>query len=195
MEVICETLIRHFESFIPLSTLEKKLIEERFFSREVKKREKILTEGEVCGFYTFVEKGCFRMYGIDDKGFDHNIQFAAENNWIADIGSFHTIKPSLLNIEALEFSRILQVRQKDLYFLYTNIPKLDRIFKVLVELKYIELQNRVLQNFSSTAEQRYLSFLEQYPHLSNRLPNTQIASYLGITPEFLSKVRRDLMSK
>ncbi len=195
MEVFCESLIRHLESFIPLSTLEKSQIEERFFPREVKKREKILTGGEVCGFYTFVEKGCFRMFGIDDKGFEHNIQFAAENNWIADIGSFHTTKVSLLNIEALEPSKILQIKQQDLYFLYTNIPKLDRIFKVLVELKYIELQNRILQNFSSTAEQRYLSFLEQYPHLSNRLPNTQIASYLGITPEFLSKVRRDLMSK
>ncbi|MEB2777920.1 Crp/Fnr family transcriptional regulator [Algoriphagus sp. D3-2-R+10] len=190
-----QTLIQHFESFIPLTALEKRQIEERFFPLTVKKRGKILAQNEVCQQYTFVVEGCFRMFGIDDKGFDHNIQFAAENDWIADIGSFHTMKPSLLNIEALESSRILQIKQQDLYFLYMNIPKLDRIFKVLVELKYIELQNRVLQNFSSTAEQRYLSFLEQYPHLSNRLPNTQIASYLGITPEFLSKVRRDLMSK
>ncbi|HSF55534.1 MAG TPA: Crp/Fnr family transcriptional regulator [Algoriphagus sp.] len=188
-------LILHFESFIPLKESEKALFEDRFVSRSIKRKEKILTAGEICKHYTFIEEGCFRMFGVDDKGFEHNIQFAAENDWIADIGSFHTQKPSQLNIEALEPGKILQVKQQDLYFLYTNIPKLDRIFKVLIELKYIELQNRVLQNFSSTAEDRYLSFLEQYPNLFNRLPNTQIASYLGITPEFLSKVRRDLKSK
>lgn len=188
-------LIRHLESFIPLKGSEKALFEDRFVTRPVKRREKILVAGEVCKHYTFVVEGCFRMFGVDDKGFEHNIQFAAENDWIADIGSFHTQKPSQLNIEALEAGLVLQIKQQDLYFLYTNIPKLNMIFKVLIELKYIELQNRVLQNFSSTAEQRYLSFLEQYPHLFNRLPNTQIASYLGITPEFLSKVRKKIQSK
>ncbi len=109
-----------------------------------------------------------------------------------DIGSFHTQKPSQLFIEALEPAEIIQIEQQDLYFLYINIPKLDRIFKVIVENKFVELQKRVLQNFSSTAEERYLDFLERYAELASRLPNTQIASYLGITPEFLSKIRRDL---
>lgn len=190
-----QPMLSHLEGFVPLTSNEKRLVEERFFPKEVKKRDKILKQGEVCLHYSFVLEGCFRMFGVDDKGFDHNIQFAAEHDWIADIGSFHTKKPSLLNIEALEPSLILQVKQQDLYFLYTHVPKLDRIFKVIVELKYIEIQNRVLQNFSSTAEQRYLGFLEQYPQLANRLPNIQIASYLGITPEFLSKIRRELMAK
>ncbi len=132
------------------------------------------------------------MYGVDAKGAEHNIQFAAENDWIADIGSFHSGKTSGFFIEAIEPSLVLQIEKQNLYFLYTNIPKLDRIFKVIVENKYAELQNRVLQNISSTAQERYLTFLEQYPKLSLRLPNTQIASYLGITPEFLSKVRREL---
>ncbi len=188
-------LIQHLESFIPLTGEEKVLLEERFVLRKVKRREKILVAGEVCKHYTFIVEGCFRMFGVDDKGFEHNIQFAAENDWIADIGSFHTQKASLLNIEALELGLVLQVKQQDLYYLYKNIRKLNLIFKVLIEQKYIELQNRVLQNFSSTAEERYLSFLEQYPLLFNRLPNTQIASYLGITPEFLSKVRKKLQSK
>jgi CRP-like cAMP-binding protein len=190
-----QTIIQHLESFIPLKGSEKALFEDRFVTRPVKRREKILVAGEVCKHYTFVVEGCFRMFGVDDKGFEHNIQFAAEKDWIADIGSFHTQKPSQLNIEALEAGLVLQIKQQDLYFLYKNIPKLNMIFKVLIELKYIELQNRVLQNFSSTAEERYLSFLEQYPILFNRLPNTQIASYLGITPEFLSKVRKNLQSK
>ena len=188
-------LIQNLESFIPLTDEEKVLMEERFVLRKVKRKEKILVSGEICKHYTFIVEGCFRMFGVDDKGFEHNIQFAAENDWIADIGSFHTQKPSLLNIESLEAGVVLQVKQQDLYYLYKKIRKLNLIFKVLIELKYIELQNRVLQNFSSTAEQRYLSFLEQYPILFNRLPNTQIASYLGITPEFLSKVRKNLQSK
>ena len=120
------------------------------------------------------------MYGVDDKGFEHNIQFAAEDDWIADISSFYTQKSSQLNIESLEASEVLQIPQQDLFFLFIQIPKLNRIFKVMIEHKYIELQNRVLQNFSSTAEQRYLDFLEHYPHLSNRLPNTPV-SYTHLT--------------
>jgi len=188
-------LIEHFETYLPLGEEEKKLVEARATLRKIKRRQMILQEGFVCKHYSFVVEGCFRMYGVDDKGTEHNIQFAAENDWIADIGSFHSGKPSQLFIEAIEPSAILQIEKEDLYFLYINIPKLDRIFKVIIENKYVELQNRVLQNISSTAQQRYLNFLEQYPTLSLRLPNTQIASYLGITPEFLSKIRKDLSGK
>ena len=130
------------------------------------------------------------MYRVDDKGAEHNIQFAAENDWIADIGSFHSGKPSRLYIEAIEPSVILQIDATNLIFLYHNHPKFDRIFRVIAENNFIELQNRVLQNISSTGDERYQAFLEQYPNLANRLPNTQIASYIGITPEFLSKIRR-----
>lgn len=188
-------LIEHFETYLPLNEEEKKWVEARAILRKIKRRQMILQEGFVCKHYSFVLEGCFRMYGMDDKGTEHNIQFAAENDWIADIGSFHSGKPSQLFIEAIESSIILQIEKQDLYFLYTNIPKLDRIFKVIIENKYVELQDRVLQNISSTAQQRYLNFLEQYPTLSLRLPNVQIASYLGITPEFLSKIRKDLSGK
>ncbi|WP_332911416.1 cyclic nucleotide-binding domain-containing protein [Algoriphagus boritolerans] len=153
-----QAIIQHLESFIPLKGTEKALLEERLVSRPIKRKEKILIAGEVCKHYTFVAQGCFRMFGVDDKGFEHNIQFTAENEWIADIGSFHSQNQSQLNIEALEAGLVLQIKQQDLYFLYNTIPKLNLIFKVLIELKYIELQNRVLQNFSSTAEQRYLGF-------------------------------------
>lgn len=153
-----------------------------------------MQEGFPCKHYSFVVEGCFRMFAVDQKGVEHNLQFAAENDWIADIGSFHSGQPSGLFIEAVEPSVVLQIEQQDLYFLYRNIPKLDRIFKVIIENKYVELQNRVLQTISSTAQERYLTFLEQYPELALRLPNTQIASYLGITPEFLSKIRKDLAS-
>lgn len=188
-------LIEHFESYLPLNPAEKQLVEARATLRKIKRRQMILQEGFVCKHYAFVVEGCFRMYGVDNKGTEHNIQFAAENDWIADIGSFHSGKASQLFIEAIEPSVVLQIGKDDLYFLYQSIPKLDRIFKVIIENKYVELQNRVLQNISSTAQERYLNFLEQYPTLSPRLPNVQIASYLGITPEFLSKIRKDLTVK
>ena len=190
-----QALIKHFESFLPFSEEEINTISSRVSSYKIKRNQLLLQEGQVCKHYSFVVKGCFRMYGIDDKGYEHNIQFAAENDWITDIGSFHSQKLSKLYIKAIETAEIIQIEQQDLYFLYLNIPKINRIFKVLIENKFVELQNRVLQTFSSTAQERYVSFLEQYPNLTNRLPNTQIASYLGITPEFLSKIRKDLSRK
>jgi CRP-like cAMP-binding protein len=185
-------LFSHLEGYIPLRQEEKDFIETKFLIVTVNKRQKLLSAGEVCRDFYFVTSGCFRMYGVDDKGFERNIQFAAENDWISDIGSFYSQKPSQLDIQALEPSSVLKIHQQDLFDLFIQVPKLNRIFKVMIEYKYIELQNRVIQNFSSNAEQRYLAFLEQYPNLINRLANLQIASYLGITPEFLSKIRKDL---
>jgi CRP/FNR family transcriptional regulator, anaerobic regulatory protein len=190
-----QPIIEQFNKHLPFTDEEVRLMETRTLMRKIKRRQMILQEGLICKHYSFVMKGCFRMYGIDENGKEHNIQFAAENDWITDIGSFYSDKPSKLYIEAIEPSVILQIEKLDLYFLFISIPKLTRIFKVIIEDKYVELQNRVLQNISSTSQQRYLSFLEQYSNLALRLPNTQIASYLGITPEFLSKIRKELSSK
>jgi CRP-like cAMP-binding protein len=185
-----DQLIEHFSHYIPLREIEKNELRQRVVERRVKRRQFILQENDACKHYTFVVSGCFKMYGVDNEGGEHIIQFAAENEWITDISSFHSGKASRLYIEAIEPSVILQIDQTNLIHLYHNYHKFDRIFRVIVENKHNELQNRVLQNISSTAEERYFSFLEQYPKLTNRLPNTQIASYIGITPEFLSKIRR-----
>ena len=189
-----QPVIDFFKNYLPLNGEEKKLLESRMTQRQIKRKQMILQEGFVCKHYTIVEKGCFKMYGIDEKSNEHNISFASENDWIADLGSFYSEKPSKLFIEALEPSVILQIEKQDLLFLFMNVPKFDRNFRVIIEEKFIELQNRLLQNFSSSAQQRYLDFLEQYPKLALRLPNTQIASYLGITPEFLSKIRSEKSS-
>jgi len=130
-----------------------------------------------------------RMYKIDEKGNTHVLQFAVENYWIMDLGSFHGEKPSMLNIDALEDTVVLQIDRPDLVSLYLAAPKFDRIFRVLLENSFIRLQDRLLQNISSTAEDRYNSFLDVYPHMLNRLSQVQIASFLGITPEFLSRLR------
>ncbi|MDH6250350.1 CRP-like cAMP-binding protein [Chryseobacterium sp. H1D6B] len=190
-----QPLIDYFKKYLPLNSEEINLLAERVTPRKIKRRQMILQEGFVCRHYTFVEKGCFKMYGIDEKGTEHNLRFAAEKDWVADLGSFYSEKPSKLFIEAIEPSTILQIEKQDLLYFFLNSPKFDRNFRVIVEEKFIELQNRLLQNFSSNAEQRYLDFLEQYTELASRLPNTQIASYLGITPEFLSKIRKDISLK
>jgi CRP-like cAMP-binding protein len=184
-----QLILECFKKYLPLNGEEAKLLAERVTQRQIKRRQMILQEGFVCKHYTFVEKGCFKMYGVDEKGNEHNISFAAENDWIADLGSFYSEKPSKLFIEAIEPSVVLQIEKQDLLFLFVNVPKFDRNFRVIIEEKFIELQNRLLQNFSSNAKDRYADFLVQYPQLALRLPNTQIASYLGITPEFLSKIR------
>lgn len=184
------SLISYFKSFIPLSKEEIEVLDERITERRIRRKQFILQENEICRYYTFVVSGCFKMYSIDDNGEEHNLQFASENDWIVDIDSFHNKNPSKLYIIALENSIVLQLEKNDLWYLYTYYPKFDRNFRVIIEHKFIELQNRVLQNISSTGEEKYDFFLKQYPQLANRISNVEIASYLGITPQFLSKIRQ-----
>ena len=185
-----EPLLEHLTESFPLNDREKELINEKFQSRLYRKRQFVLQEGDVCTWFNFVVRGCLRSYKIDEKGNTHILQFASENNWINDLGSFHQITPSVLNIDALEDTVVLQISRDDLVSLYVNAPKFDRIFRVLIENGFIQLQQRLLQNISSTAEDRYHSFLNLYPHLINRLSQVQIAAFLGITPEFLSRLRK-----
>lgn len=188
-------IVTHFDKYLPLNEAEINAVTSRMVERKVKRKQYILQEGDICKYFTYVVEGCFKMYGVDNSGAEHNLVFAAEDDWISDIGSLHKEKPSKLFIEAIEPSVVLQLSKGDLWYLYTNFPKFDRNFRVIIEDKYIELQNRLLQTFSASAHERYENFLEQYPNLTTRLPNTQIASYLGITPEFLSKVRNERTKK
>jgi len=135
------------------------------------------------------------MYAIDPNGKEFNLEFVAENEWISDLTSFYDEKSSAVYIEAIEPSTILQITRPHLIYLYGNYPKFNSTFRIIIERKYMQLQNRVLQNISATANERYLYFLQQYPALATRLPSTQIASYLGITSEFLSKIRKELVQK
>lgn len=193
--IILENIINHFNKYLPLDEEEKMALTSRLTERKIKRRQFLLQEGDVCKSFTYVQSGCFKMYGVDDKGVEHNLAFAVEDNWISDIGSLHKEQPSKLFIEAIEPSVVLQLSKGDLWYLYSNYPKFDRNFRVIIEDKYIELQDRLLQTVSATALNRYESFINQYPQLSNRLPSTQIASYLGVTPEFLSKIKNERFKK
>jgi CRP-like cAMP-binding protein len=186
-------LIEYFNRLLPLNEDEQSIVEQVFKERKIKKRQFILQEGDVCKLNTFVVEGCFKMYMVDENGKEHNLQFAIENWWIGDIGSFHTEQPSRLYIEALENSIILQIKKEDQLKLFVEYPKFNRVFRVFTENALVSTQRRVLQNISSTAEERYLDFMERHPHLFNRISNVQIASYLGVTPEFLSTIRKRLV--
>jgi CRP-like cAMP-binding protein len=190
-----EPILQHFSHYLPLNEQEINEITSRLIERTIKRKQFILQEGDVCKHYTFVVKGCFKMYKVDANGNEHNLQFSIENGWIGDLGSFYSDAPSQLFIEAMEPSIILQIEKEHLLYLYSHVMVFNRIFRVLVENAFIQLQKRVLQNISSTAEERYVDFTRNYPSLFNRISNVQIASYLGITPEFLSKIRKDLVSK
>lgn len=184
-----DPLFQYFKRLIPLNSREKRLIIQKFHPRVYRKRQYILQEGDICTQFNFVVKGCLRIYKVDDLRNLHILQFATENYWINDLGSFHGMRPSELNIDALEDTTLLYISREDLISLYNSAPKFDRIFRILIENHFISLQKRMLHNISSTGEDRYRCFLEMYPHLINRLPQTQVAAFLGLTPEFLSRLR------
>ncbi len=184
-----QPLLDYFQKLIPLNNVEKGLVSSLFKQRLYRKRHYVLQEGDVCNHFNFVVSGCLRLYKVDVKGNTHIIQFASENSWMSEIGSFHCRNTSELSIDALEDTVVLQISYDDLIKIYKQAPKFDRIFRVLIENSYVSLQKRLLQNISSTAEERYLYFIENYSDLTNRLRQTQIAAFLGITPEFLSRLR------
>ena len=186
------TLIEHLGKVFPLDDSEIAMVDELFVPRRIKRRQIVHQEGDVCKYANFVVQGCLKMYMVDGDAKEHNLQFAVENNWIGDLGSFHSGEPSKLYLEAIERSVILQITKEDLYRLYDEFPKFNKIFRVMKENHIVEYQQRILQNISSTGEERYLDFLDRYPHLFNRISNVQIASYLGVTPVFLSMIRKKL---
>ena len=183
-------LVDFFDKIVPLDYEEKAFVDKVFKERRIRKRQFILQEGDVNKFNTFVVKGCFRMYVVDKSGKEHNLQIAIENSWTGDIQSFFFKKPSKLYIEAMENSIVFQIKREDQFRLYLDYPKFDRIFRILAENSNLSLQRRILNNISLSSEERYLDFLERHPQLFNRISNVQIASFLGMTPEFLSTIRK-----
>lgn len=190
------TLLKHnISKHISLSENEMEDFCGLFQPREIKKKTFLLREGEVCRFEGFVTKGLFRVYHIDTNGFVQILYFAVENWWVTDIDSFTNEKPSQLFIEALEDSEVLLITKKDKEFAYENLPKIEKLFRVMTQKTHVALQRRMIDNLSKTADQRYIDFIEKYPQLFQRLTNLQIAAYLGISHEFLSKIRKKISGK
>ena len=190
-----ELLKQNITNHISLSENETAAFCDLFQQKLIKKKSFLLREGEVCKFEGFVTKGIFRVYHIDKTGAEQILYFAIENWWITDIDSFTTQTPSQLFIEALEDSEVLLISKKDKEFAYEHMPKIEKLFRVMTQKTHVALQRRMIDNLSKTAHQRYLDFIEKYPQLHQRLSNLQIAAYLGISHEFLSKIRNKISSK
>lgn len=187
-----QPLLEYFNRLIPLNKEEQDLVRAKFHPHLFLKKQFALQHGDTCQYFDFVVRGCLRLYKVGDDGAYHILQFATENHWISDLASFHKKIHSAFDIDALENTVVLRISHSDLIDLYVKAPKFDRIFRVLLENHFMQQQERIGQLFSSTAEERYQSYLENYPHLLNRLSQVQIAAYLGVTPEFLSRIRSRL---
>lgn len=187
--ITSQPLLDYFSKLIPLNKTEKELVHSKFHPHLFLKKQFALQHGDTCQYFDFVVSGCLRLYKVDEKGVYHILQFATENYWMIDLTSFHKRAKSVLDIDALEDTVVLRITYDDLIDLYVKAPKFDRIFRVLLENHFMQQQERMGQLFSSTAEERYQLFLDTYPHLLNRLSQVQIAAYLGVTPEFLSRIR------
>lgn len=190
-ELLKDNILKH----ISLSQNELEAFVNLFEKKEISKKEFLLKEGEVCKFEGFVTKGLLRVYHIDKNGFEQILYFAIENWWITDIDSFTAETPSQLFIEALEDSQVLVISKKDKEFAYANLPKIEKLFRVMTQKTHVALQRRMIDNLSKTADQRYIEFSTKYPQLIQRLSNIQIAAYLGITNVFLSNIRKKITLK
>jgi CRP/FNR family transcriptional regulator, anaerobic regulatory protein len=160
--------------------------------REVKKKESLLREGELCRNINYVQSGVLRAYYLDKEGNENIIMFAINDWWVTDIYSFATGNPAVMHIDALENSEIFQLSKNDLENLFREVPGFERFFRIIMQNSYIREQLRSIQNLSLSAEERYLNFTQKYPDFMQRISQKQIASYLGITPEFLSVIRSKL---
>ncbi len=154
--------------------------------------EFLLREGEVCRHQSFVIKGCLKTYYQDENGFEHIIDFSIEEWWADDLYSFLTQTASKSNIKAIEDTHILQIGKTDLELLYKKIPKFERFFRVLFQNAYIAQREQINQALSASARERYLLFIKKKPYAEKRFSQKDIASYLGVTPQFLSTLKKKL---
>lgn len=166
-----------------------------FASKKLRKRQYFLQEGDVCKYQAFVVKGIMRSYTIDAKGSEHILQFASEGWWAADLSSYLTNEPSFLNIDALEDVELLLLNKPLWEQAMKKIPALEHYFRIIIQNHLVATQKRLLQSLAETAEEKYKRFLQSYPECVQRLPQHQIASYLGVTRETLSRIRKQTTAK
>ncbi len=190
-----DLLYRHIGKRVHITSEEFDLCTQFFVPRKVTKRQFLLQDGSVCRHLAFVNSGCLREYTVDHKGDEHIIQFAIEDWWISDLNSFLSGMPTTHNIDALQDSDVLLLDSSVRERLFEAVPRIERFFRLLLEANYVATHKRINETLSASAEERYLAFLKTYPNLVELVPQNQIASYLGITPQSLSRIRKELSSK
>lgn len=184
-----ENLIAHIKKFVPITDEEESIIISSFRHKKIRKKEFLLKEQQTCTANHFVIKGCFRMYFIQDNGVERITQFAIENWWITDYQSLDWKQPSNFNIQAIEPSEIAILDRDCIPTLCDRIPKLDRYFRIIVQRHLAASQQRLFYIYSYPGEERYHHFNNNFPGFIQRVPQYMIASYLGFTPEFISKIK------
>ena len=186
-------LFDYINKYTDLTLEEQSILSARFKIRKYLKGQFVVQNGDTCKYENFVLSGCLKTFYIDNEGLEHIVMFAVENWWTADMGSFITQTPADFNIQCIENSYLAQIHYDDLEQLYLQVPKLERFFRIIIQKAFVSSQKRIINNFSLPAKERYLQFREQYPQIEQRVPQYMVASYLGITKEFLSKIRNQLL--
>jgi CRP/FNR family cyclic AMP-dependent transcriptional regulator len=158
--------------------------------RHLLPRQYLVQQGEVCRHESYVCKGFLRSFYLDEKGNDYTLHFAMEDWWISDSTSFHLEAPAVRNIVALEAATLLQIEKSNLEQLYRDIPAFEKFWRVMEQKAGISQDQRIMNSISMTGSERYTALTQKYPTLEQRLPQRHIASYLGITPVFLSQIRK-----
>lgn len=190
-----DLIIQNISRHIQLDKTETDFFISLLQSKKLKRKEFLLKPGDICKTENFIVKGCLRTYTIDNNGFEHIVMFGIEDWWVGDLFSFLTQRPATYFIDALEDTEVLQITKTNLDKLYERVPKFERFFRLILQNAFIAQQQRINQNLSFTAEQRYLDFISKHPNLEQRLSQKQVSAYLGITPVFLSMLRKKLSQK
>jgi CRP-like cAMP-binding protein len=190
-----ELLYKKINEKVSLSEEEFALCKTFFTPKKLRKKQYLLQQGDVCRYTAFVTKGLLRSYTVDEKGTEHIVQFALEGWWVADLYSFFTGEPSVYNIDAFEESELLLISKTNYELLLEQVPKLERFFRILTQNNLIALQRRLIGSFSKTAEENYIQLIHAHPNIVQRVPQHMIASFLGITPETLSRIRKQIAAR
>lgn len=187
-----EEIINHIERDIDLDQAEKEEFTSVLFEKKLSKKDLLIKPGQWVQAEYYVVKGCLKAYYLSETGDKHIIQFAIEDWWISDFEAFFKDEPASLYIEAIEDSYLLGIDKEVLEPLYQRIPKFERFFRIKTTNAFVALRSRILSSLQKTAKERYLDFCETYPQIESRVPNYHIANYLGIKPESLSRIRKEL---
>lgn len=191
MQSILENIAKH----VTLTPEEQELFLSKTETKQFKAKNILLSAGEVATCTYFVNSGILRSFNINDNIIEHVLHFACEGWWIGDMYSYISEKPGNLFIEVLEDAEVVIITKENHQKLYQEIPKLERFFRILAKNSLVSHQERLMDNLSLTAEERFEKFCSKYPTLIQKVPQKQIASFIGVTPEFFSKMKARLLKK
>jgi len=184
-----QALLNQIAQYVCLSEDEQVILISQLTYRRYLKGQYVIQQGDVYGQQSYVLSGCLKAFHMDDAGDEHIIMFFDENRWIGDVDSCEKQTAAPYHVQCLEHTELLQLSHLKLEWLYEKIPKFERYFRMIAQQALRISEKRIIQSLSLTAKERYLNFVREYPQLEQRVPQYLIASYLGITKEFLSKIR------